>query len=63
MKPLNNCYIVKNKTQKITKIIFARNKRAFFHYLVNRLDVNDELEITTGLYEEAPQLSASRLLK
>lgn len=56
MKPANNCYIIQSKTQGRTKIIYIRNKRAFFHYLVERLDLYDSLEITTGLCEEIPKV-------
>lgn len=59
MKPFNNCYIIRNKTQDTTKIIYIRNKRALFHYLVDRLDHDDYIEITTGLCEEAPPVKYS----
>ena len=56
MKPFNNCYIIRNKTQDTTKIIYIINKKAFIQYLTERLDRNDDIEVTTGLCEEAPQI-------
>lgn len=36
------------------KIIYKQNKKAFIRYIVDTLDLNEELSITTGLCDEAP---------
>lgn len=56
MRPFNNCYIIRSRSTNSIKIIYIRNKRAFFHYIVDKLRLEDELTITTGLCEEAPQV-------
>lgn len=57
MKPFNNCYIIKNTSDNTIKIIRKDNKRIFVSYIVDKLDFDNELTITTGLYEEPMKIN------
>ena len=51
MKPFNNCFVIKNNTKQQIKIISMDNESAFFDYILDRLNFDNELTITTGSYE------------
>lgn len=59
MKPFNNCYVIKNNTNKTIKIISMENKVDFFDYLLDRLNFDNELTITTGLYEGKAEIKST----
>lgn len=51
MKPFNNFYIIKNNTKGDIKLYKKTNKLEFYQYINDRLENDEELTITTGLYD------------
>lgn len=58
MKPFNNFYIIKNNTKGDIKLYRKTNKLEFYQYINDRLENDEELTITTGLYDNKPNPKA-----